>query len=265
MFGTAFVTGLTGISFLFASAVQAQVPITDARAASLGEGTVVIDGIVGMKGNPASLGSVRDATISFGHRSLYGLSELDSRSVTVVLPASWLTVGGGISMFGFEQFSTVEGCIALARRGERFGIGLSVRAGLDRFASYASEAGLSLDLGWDYRWNESMRMAAGIRNIGSARAGPGALQTSVGIAARHGNRFEALVAGTLSADTSPDLRFGVEYYAIGPAAVRLGGRTGPATLSAGAGISLEHVEISAAYTHHPVLGGDLVVTVNLVK
>jgi hypothetical protein len=257
---------LTGLFwFSFQSVVTtglAQIPVTLARAAAVGGPAAVLVGVDGARQNPAALSIEDRASLSFGFSRPFGLSELDGRSVDIVIPARVGVFNIALSGFGYEAFSTTEFSVGFGRRIWASSVGLRSRVVLTRLAAYGSDNRVALDVGWMQSLTNDLMLGGSIKNVGF---NSGRVEISSGLAMRGAGHFLALVSTTISTGNSADFRFGVEVKPVDALAVRLGKYTNPATATAGLGMMVKRLTIDFAISLHPRLGLTNVFTIRFVR
>lgn len=257
------VTGLLWFSFQTAVTTgSAQIPPTGARGAALGGATAGLTGVDGARQNPAALWTEERSSISFGFNRLFGMPELDGRSVDAVVPVGAAILSLGLTGFGFDAFSETELSTAVAGTVRGLGVGLRVRGSRSRFDRYGSVNRLALDVGWMYAQTPELQLGAGIRNVGS---GSGGIEITAGLSARSGNRLLMVVSTVMSMGEPADVRFGFEMKPVEVLALRLGGSMNPGLVTAGIGLAVRRLTIDVAFALHARLGLTPVMTLRFVK
>lgn len=257
------VTGLVWFSFQIVTATgSVQIPPTGARTVALGGATAGLPGVDGARQNPAALWMEDRASLSFGFNRLFGMPELEGRSVDVAVPVGTTILSIGLTGFGFEVFSETELSTAVTGRARGLGVGLRARGIRSRFDAYGSVNRLVLDAGWMYASSPELAFGASIRNVGS---GSGGIEIAAGLSARTGTRLLIVVSTIMSRGTPADVRFGFEMKPVEVMALRLGGSMNPGLVTTGVGLIVGRLTIDIAFALHARLGLTPVITLRFVK
>lgn len=257
------VTGLLWISFQSAATTaSAQIPPTGARAVALGGAVVGLEGEDGGRQNPAALSGLGRASVSFGFSRLFGIPELDGRSINVAAPAGDRVLSFGLIGFGFETFSETELSAGLAGTVKGLATGLRLRYVRRRFDRYGTNNRFELDAGWMYTPAPGLVLGTSIRNLG---VGSDGVEVAAGLTGRRTGRLLVAASVVMKRGTTADVRFGFEMQLVNAFVLRLGGSTSPELMTAGLGLIEKRLSIDLSVALHARLGLTPVITIRFVR
>lgn len=208
--------------------------------------------------NQACLTLYHNAALSFSYKSPFGLKDLGSRSICVILPSGSGTIGAFYSYFGYTDYRRetigLAGGITLSP-----GLSAGVQADLfierqagdyENYFQATCEGGLLFDL--------SEKVRAGIhifnplpnsfRNVSL----PAAIRAGAGVSL-HGSLFAAVETEMITG-RKINLKTGFEYTAGRKIILRAGYSSETPSLSFGLGLKTGPAILDAAFSTHPRLG-----------
>lgn len=212
-------------------------------------------------GNPAGLAGI--GALRAGcwiTPSLFGIPGLTRAGSVVAFPWSPVTLGIGVSSFGWGSYREISAAFSVAgEAGPSTTLGARLlihRVGIDGYGSAvvpAVDAGILLEL------SEGVAVASHLTNIGATGLGSGgetlpvAAEVSCAVTPA-GTGLTCFGCLTRELQSPLELRAGVEYVASPGFALRAGIVTEPWLLCAGVGVVAGSITFDYAVTHHRELG-----------
>jgi hypothetical protein len=234
----------------------------NARADALGNATTALPAAVGVQSNPSARSGLSDPTVLVYTRQNFGLEALRYGAAQLAVPASWGTVSGGASTFGFEDYREVHLSLGYAR-GLQFGTARTLRVGgtlrlhHTSIAGYGRAATLGLNLGLGLRLLHSLHLGAMATNVTGASLVPDEpLPRTLAV----GLFYHALNDVVVVVDAFKDVRFplsmraGLEIRPVRPLYLRAGVTSSPVRFRTGVGVHLGPVRADVAAEQHQRLG-----------
>ena len=189
----------------------------------------------------------------------FGMKELRTVSVAVVLPTPIVNVGIVLDDYGSDLLRESTAVVGLGRSIEKtLDLGLAVNIGILSIQRYGTATTVTVDLGVRLELGEGISLGYCWKNFGGATiAGVG---ESLPQTQTLGMRYAPHRLARVTVDLEKDARYpfvaraGVELHVLDQLDLRLGVSNFPATLALGFGARMSGWECSYAMSTHPQLG-----------
>lgn len=250
---------LLTLLLFFCHLVSGQYIFQSARGAGIGQATVALQDANSLLSNQAGLAWVEDVSILVSAERRFSLSELNSVSAGVAVPAGLGTFGLVVNTFGFESFRQQKIGLAYARRlFENFSLGAQFDYLQTSIPEHGSKGALTFEMG--IQGKLSKEITAGVHVFSPAQVEL-AEADNIPTVFRMGFAWQASDKALLVAEAEKDIDFkarikgGFEYRLAEPVFLRAGFGTNPATFHFGVGYRLKSkFGIDAASGYHQLLG-----------
>ena len=238
---------------------QAQYAFSSARGAGVGQATVAFQDVNSLLGNQAGLAWVKNFSVIAAAESRFSLSELNSFSAGVIVPAGLGSFGFVAHTFGFEAFRQQKIGLAYARRlWENFSFGAQFDYLQTRIPEYGSNGAVTFEAGIQGKLSNEITLGVHIFSPAQVQLAENENMPAI---FRMGFAWQASEKAMLTAEVEKDIDFkarvkgGIEYRLAEPLFLRAGFGTNPSTFHFGLGFHLNsNLKIDTATSYHQVLG-----------
>lgn len=209
--------------------------------------------------NPSTLYFTEDWSVASAYCQPYGMKELNLSSVGFTKRYKKISLGLGLSQFGFDLYREQKMGLGLAVPiTSSLRIGLTFRYQQIKIKNYGETGAFTLDAGWVFDVSVQTKITGSIQNV--ARTTIGQDQQSLPQILQMGIQFQPIARLFTFADLYKDIsfepegRFGVELKIIESLFLRFGFTRNPSRFTGGFGLDMFGLQIDYGFSHHQVLG-----------
>jgi hypothetical protein len=187
------------------------------------------------------------------------MKELNITSVGLAKKLNKITLGLGISQFGFDLYREQKLGLGIAMNiNSSLQLGLTFRYQQIKIKNYGEADSFTLDAGWVFDVSPKTKISGSFQNI--PRATIGQNHQPLPQILRMGIQYQPIeqvhTFAELYKDISfkPECRFGIEIKAVESLFLRVGITKKPARFTGGFGLNIFSLQVDYGFNHHQVLG-----------